>query len=1745
MPNVRRLGKERFRKMRAQKLARKSARSALERSKESRDERRQRASTSETLRQSSLPADVSPTVDNARETPSTSTRRSRKSGTSRPTLPYASFGADTSAHRYFKNKFHDNPFGLTCDICDRLWFQSELKTLTLQQQKIIARKFPSQDVSKFSACKGCIQALARDNIPTFAKFNGFQYPDKPPHLPQLNSISERLISPRIPFLQIRRLRNVQNQDEIFTQIVNVPVSENNMVYQLPRSLFDDHCINVRLDQKRLYESAELMDFVNKPDIQVWLDYLLTTPLYTTYDIKIYEPFFDDKNFDKVPVVNLENIPKERNIYLYSQQQTLLWNVDKYLQNVSSEVNVPYSMLFDDHAEELSFPTIYLGQFRIFKDGFRITPFTIVTSELRRTDRRGVTPQHLLYMAMKIMRMRVHDALSATSKFVGKDWNAVREHMFSEEYLNHSLETNLAFLKCIPNSSWYWAERKRDLFTMLRQLGKPTMSLTLSTNETGWLPLIQLLYRLKHGVEISERQASQLDLVDRSLLVNEDTVTCAIYFSKLLNVLMTILQSKKSNPFEQYHVTHYFQHIEFLYNGSPQARILLWLNKDPKDPLGANAGHTLKLIDKLISVSRQEASGFIEHQIHRHTFQCYTKESGIGPGACKFGAPFLPSRTTMVLIPHLKTDVRYVINLEHYKIIRKNLEINNYVDFDSFYDANGITSDEHYVDIIRAGIDRPKILVKREPSETWHESFNPFILNILNANMNIDFISDKFSCADYVADYLNKANRGISDLRRRILGIMKDRPTFNMTEITKELSAEILRTVEITTQEAAWYLLREPTSKTSTPVIYIPTVRPSERPKIRKNHHQLIALDVDDDSPEVWKENWYDKYEKRPKDLENVTLAQFVANYTRNFNNSSYVRRRDPCLIRYHNYDMMTDPDEYRREMVTLHVPFRNEQRDIIANNRFIQLYNKHEQAIFDQRRDFESDLDVQSTINKFRQFRDEAVEDEIVEVPILIPIEPESDPLAGLDPVVSEMDYKSDSSTVTSDSPIFVKREMLDESNTNSILFGLLTKTGSPFKVFLSGSVSSAKPFIMRIMTEIYNRYKNADENCGIFTNYSSVNQIEIGTSSAISTILRTSLPNMLSLSVERAEQFRDLFDSIQIVVIDEVDAIGASVVAQIDTKLKQITGCFDLNFGRMSVILVGKLAKLPPVQLVSSSNLLNTLKFLELKNVMQQSNALFKVILTKMKAGNNFEDSELRLLESRFFSEEEADRLCPHGIRIFQSHQSVNDYNRTILDSAENKIVSTANDVLMGCSSDEQETYVQEFLKMSIVETRGLPYEIIFVMFKLYMVTTNYDVGIGLVAGAFVQLVSIERHVSGEVTKVWLKVMNPQRSGDKSANRKRKRISSGSGNGFGDNMVPMVRRRWSVPLNDEKTIIATRDHFPLLPACAVTPDVIQGKRFDEMVCEYSENQTQQQVYSTLSIATNITNLYIINQNNDSTFHHGRKTAPLVDPLAQTPSELLDLTEDKSLVMDKVLIDFIIGRKTISVLSFDHETQMIASADLNAVVSKKPNVLLLLETYPDDEDRFKVPDFNCEMRFKCSRVRTNSVAIHHEAYDKMNIVTEHMDIHFRKSVSLISNSSEVGEICGARCLLDNDQIIVTAMIYVSPGHSVGKLLEFIHEVLLGYTVQGAALLKKDFDKIPMIFGGHFNMNFTTPEAQPLINFLKSQFGLIINNDPAITPSDSGVTIDALFSRNLDMLESTSYVLYSSYDRRDEDDNDGS
>jgi hypothetical protein len=117
------------------------------------------------------------------------------------------------------------------------------------------------------------------------------------------------------------------------------------------------------------------------------------------------------------------------------------------------------------------------------------------SENRSSDRRGVTPQHVLYMAMKILCIGVRDGIYNMFRCVRTTENITRRMIEDREYVERLVDTNLDFLKTIPNSIQYWADRKRNLFAMICQLGKPTAFLTMSANETHWSGLLRILHRL--------------------------------------------------------------------------------------------------------------------------------------------------------------------------------------------------------------------------------------------------------------------------------------------------------------------------------------------------------------------------------------------------------------------------------------------------------------------------------------------------------------------------------------------------------------------------------------------------------------------------------------------------------------------------------------------------------------------------------------------------------------------------------------------------------------------------------------------------------------------------------------------------------------------------------------------------------------------------------------------------------------------------------------------------------------------------------------------------------------------------------------------------------------------------------------------------------------------------------------------------------------------------------------------------
>ncbi|KAG0417431.1 hypothetical protein HPB47_005613 [Ixodes persulcatus] len=99
----------------------------------------------------------------------------------------------------FRREFLENPFVLTCAVCDRLWFAGGVSMIggVSDEKKretgacALRQCYELADVYKEPVCRTCRDSLLKGAMPRFATVNGYKYPPVPEHLPRLNVVEER------------------------------------------------------------------------------------------------------------------------------------------------------------------------------------------------------------------------------------------------------------------------------------------------------------------------------------------------------------------------------------------------------------------------------------------------------------------------------------------------------------------------------------------------------------------------------------------------------------------------------------------------------------------------------------------------------------------------------------------------------------------------------------------------------------------------------------------------------------------------------------------------------------------------------------------------------------------------------------------------------------------------------------------------------------------------------------------------------------------------------------------------------------------------------------------------------------------------------------------------------------------------------------------------------------------------------------------------------------------------------------------------------------------------------------------------------------------------------------------------------------------------------------------------------------------------------------------------------------------
>ena len=115
-------------------------------------------------------------------------------------------------------------------------------------------------IPELQLCITCSQAVGKGKVPKLCLANGLDFPPIPEELKGLSQLEHRLVSARIPFMQLRELRPT-TQLGIRGNIVNVPIDIEESVNILPREFDRTSTIQLAFKRRLQYKGSYYREWV--------------------------------------------------------------------------------------------------------------------------------------------------------------------------------------------------------------------------------------------------------------------------------------------------------------------------------------------------------------------------------------------------------------------------------------------------------------------------------------------------------------------------------------------------------------------------------------------------------------------------------------------------------------------------------------------------------------------------------------------------------------------------------------------------------------------------------------------------------------------------------------------------------------------------------------------------------------------------------------------------------------------------------------------------------------------------------------------------------------------------------------------------------------------------------------------------------------------------------------------------------------------------------------------------------------------------------------------------------------------------------------------------------------------------------------------------------------------------------------------------------------------------------------------
>ena len=390
--------------------------------------------------------------------------------------------------------------------------------------------------------------------------------------------------------------------------------------------------------------------------------------------------------------------------------------------------------------------------------------------------------------------------------------------------------------------------------------------------------------------------------------------------------------------------------------------------------GNNGKDISEFVDMHVTCKQDSAMpDLINYQTHRHARTCRKK----GKAVCRFNFPLPPMPHTMVLEPLSDEDKKSVGQNNFQKIATllsqsKLDDVHTFNDLLCKLDMNLDT----YITSIQSTLTTAKVFLQRSIGETRINNYNRTLLRCWEANMDIQYILDPYSCVSYIVSYISKGQRGLSNL---LYEACKEARAIDsdIRQQVRRIGNQFLSHVEIGAQEAAYLVLQMPLRKASREVVFIDTNKADARTVLLKSYTDLKQLP--ENSTNVESDSVIKKYKRRPACMNKCCYADFVSwfdtvykghkeetvhelqcelpeqNYTHDledcvlhsesdqdesdrdteenvyeFRDGTIMRKRKKQkVIRYHKVNINVDREEHYRQQLMLFTSWRNEDTDLL------------------------------------------------------------------------------------------------------------------------------------------------------------------------------------------------------------------------------------------------------------------------------------------------------------------------------------------------------------------------------------------------------------------------------------------------------------------------------------------------------------------------------------------------------------------------------------------------------------------------------------------------------------------------------------------------------------------------------------------------------------------------------------------------------------------------------------------------